>query len=324
MTGNAQTPTTPKQRAPTLYFIVAIKLIKGSALLLLALGVFSLANKDLSDVFDQFLRWVHLDPERSFFQGIGDWLDTITPANVRWVASGTFLCGLYLIVLGLGLAFRAKWAIWLAIGESAFFIPIEIFELVRHHRHELTNKPAAGIVSSSQNRYIHCAGDECFDRLVLARKSQTAVPAAPLSFPRDQGAFLWHRQRVTITEAIRLLEKFRAGGVGRDRVLRAFQAAPVADLGFAQVDTHRALRKGFPEVIFGAGKTPEQVVKIVAELLEHEQRVLVTRINDSHARALRKKFKRAVHHETRPLRHHREKACAQAPRNHRGHLRGHQ
>ena len=38
-------------------------------------------------------------------------------------------------------------------------------------------------------------------------------------------------------------------------MLQAFQAAPLADLGFAQVDTHRALRKGFPEVIFGAGKT---------------------------------------------------------------------
>jgi uncharacterized membrane protein (DUF2068 family) len=134
MTGNAQTPTTPKERAPMLYFIVAIKLIKGLALLLLALGVFSLANKDLSDVFDQFLRWVHLDPERSFFQGIGDWLDTITPTNVRVVASGTFLCGLFLLVLGLGLAFRARWAIWLAIGESVFFIPIEIFELVHHRR----------------------------------------------------------------------------------------------------------------------------------------------------------------------------------------------
>jgi uncharacterized membrane protein (DUF2068 family) len=139
MAQNAKTPTASKKRAPMLYFIVAIKLIKGAALLMLALGVFTLANKDLSDVFDQFLRWVHLDPERSFFQGIGDWLDTITPANVREVASGTFLCGLFLIVLGLGLAFRAKWAIWLAIGESAFFIPIEIFELVRrpetpHHQ----------------------------------------------------------------------------------------------------------------------------------------------------------------------------------------------
>ena len=101
---------------------------------------------------------------------------------------------------------------------------------------------------------------------------------------------------VTITEAIQLLEKFRAGGVSRDRVLRAFQAAPMADLGFAQVDTHRALRKGFPEVIFGGGKTPEQVVKIAAKILASESHVLITRITGSHARALRRKFKRAVHH----------------------------
>ena len=102
---------------------------------------------------------------------------------------------------------------------------------------------------------------------------------------------------MTTTEAIRLLEKFRAGGVGRDRVLQAFQAAPVADLGFAQVDTHRALRKGFPEVIFGAGKTVDQVVKVAAKLLEREPHVLVTRITPEHARALRKKFRSAVHHE---------------------------
>ncbi len=115
-------------------------------------------------------------------------------------------------------------------------------------------------------------------------------------FRRDRGQILWHFGRVTTTEAIRLLEKFRAGGVGRDRVLQAFQAAPVADLGFAQVDTHRALRKGFPEVIFGAGKTVDQVVKVAAKLLEREPHVLVTRITPEHARALRKKFRSAVHH----------------------------
>jgi pyridinium-3,5-biscarboxylic acid mononucleotide synthase len=101
---------------------------------------------------------------------------------------------------------------------------------------------------------------------------------------------------VTTTEAIQLLEKFRAGGIGRDRVLQAFQAAPVVNLGFAQVDTHRALRRGFPEVIFGAGKTPEQVLKIAAKLLDHDQRVLVTRATDAHARRLRKRFKDAVYH----------------------------
>ena len=102
---------------------------------------------------------------------------------------------------------------------------------------------------------------------------------------------------MTTDKAIDLLEQFRAGKITRDQVLRAFQAAPVADLGFAQVDTHRALRKGFPEVIFGAGKTPVQVVKIAAKICEQSDRALITRITSEHARALRKKFKHAVHHE---------------------------
>jgi pyridinium-3,5-biscarboxylic acid mononucleotide synthase len=72
---------------------------------------------------------------------------------------------------------------------------------------------------------------------------------------------------VTTTEAIKLLEGFRAGALGRDKVLQAFQTAPVVDLGFAQLDTHRGLRRGFSEVIFGAGKTPDQVVKIAAKLV---------------------------------------------------------
>ena len=102
---------------------------------------------------------------------------------------------------------------------------------------------------------------------------------------------------MTSAEAIQLLEKFRTGKIGVDRVLRAFQAAPVADLGFANVDTHRALRKGFPEVIFGQGKTPDQVVRIATKLLAREQRLLVTRITPAHARALRKKWRGAIYHE---------------------------
>jgi NCAIR mutase (PurE)-related protein len=101
---------------------------------------------------------------------------------------------------------------------------------------------------------------------------------------------------VTSEQAIQLLEQFRTGKIPRDKILRAFQAAPLVDLGFAQVDTHRALRKGFPEVIFGAGKTPQQVVQIAARLQAHKQPILVTRATDQHARALRRRFKTAVHH----------------------------
>jgi len=88
------------------------------------------------------------------------------------------------------------------------------------------------------------------------------------------------------------------GKVSRETVLQAFQAAPIASLGFATVDTHRSLRNGFPEVIFGAGKSPAQVVKIAAKLVERDGRVLITRATAEQAKAVRRKFKQAVHHET--------------------------
>lgn len=103
---------------------------------------------------------------------------------------------------------------------------------------------------------------------------------------------------MTSVQALRLLDQFRSGKVSRDKVLRAFQAEPVTDLGFAQVDTHRALRRGFPEVIFGAGKAPRQVLKIADQLVKHGQAVLVTRADTGLARALKRKFNKAVHHET--------------------------
>lgn len=130
-------PASPRpKRAPTLYLIAGIKIGKGLLLLLTALGIFAMAGKDLSDAFDNVLRWLHLDPERRFFTNIGEWLDTITAANMNAIASGTLIYGLFLTASGLGLALRAKWAIWLCIGESAFFIPIEIYELVRRRAPE--------------------------------------------------------------------------------------------------------------------------------------------------------------------------------------------
>jgi NCAIR mutase (PurE)-related protein len=102
---------------------------------------------------------------------------------------------------------------------------------------------------------------------------------------------------VTAEEGRELLEKFRAGAVNADAILRAFQAAPVTEFPFAQVDMHRALRKGFPEVIFGSGKTPEQVVEIASAIFEREKHLLVTRVTSAHATSLRERFAEAVHHE---------------------------
>lgn len=102
---------------------------------------------------------------------------------------------------------------------------------------------------------------------------------------------------MTTSEATRLLEQFREGKIALETALQAFQAAPVADLGFASVDTHRALRKGFPEVIYGAGKTADQIAKIAAHLFAREERFLITRISPEKARVVKRKIKSAVFHE---------------------------
>ncbi|MCF7707592.1 MAG: nickel pincer cofactor biosynthesis protein LarB [Verrucomicrobia bacterium] len=102
---------------------------------------------------------------------------------------------------------------------------------------------------------------------------------------------------MTSKELLDLLESYREGKTPKEAVLHAFQSAPLAELGFAVVDHHRSIRKGFPEVIYGEGKTPEQVVAIASEIIDHDGCVLVTRAKSDHARLFLDKFKSAVYHE---------------------------
>ncbi len=133
--GQAKTAERPQaasvsKRAPTLYAIVAMKLAKGLLLLLLGAGVYHLRDNNLPDQFRQGLEFFHLDPEKAFFTELANKISHITPSNVRTIARGTVLYSLFSLVEGSGLAFRVAWAGWLTIGESSFFIPIEIYELM--------------------------------------------------------------------------------------------------------------------------------------------------------------------------------------------------
>lgn len=118
-----------EQKAPTLYAIIVIKLVKGVILLLVALGVYSLSDNNLPEDFRHLISWVHLDPEKKFFTDMEKKIAMISPTNVIVVASGTLFYSLFSLVEGIGLIFRVGWAGWLAIGESLFFVPIEIYEL---------------------------------------------------------------------------------------------------------------------------------------------------------------------------------------------------
>jgi len=83
--------------------------------------------------------------------------------------------------------------------------------------------------------------------------------------------------RMTEDRLRALLEDVRTGASDVDAALSALRHMPYEDLGFANIDHHRALRHGIPEVIFAAGKTTDHVVGIAAKLLERSGNVLITR-----------------------------------------------
>jgi len=87
-----------------------------------------------------------------------------------------------------------------------------------------------------------------------------------------------------------LLERVRGGESSLDAAVAELRALPFVDLGIATIDHHRALRQGMPEVVFGEGKTAEQIATIVAELVRVEADVLVTRLSSEKATQLAAQF----------------------------------
>lgn len=85
-----------------------------------------------------------------------------------------------------------------------------------------------------------------------------------------------------------ILSGVRDGSLSIDEGMSKVKHLPFEDLGFARIDHHRAIRQGFPEVVFGRGKTVPQVKAIVERLLAHQQNVLVTRTTSEVFRAVKR------------------------------------
>lgn len=93
--------------------------------------------------------------------------------------------------------------------------------------------------------------------------------------------------RVNESELRELVEGVRDGSIDADDAVARLRRLPFADVGEALVDHHRALRNGVPEAIYGPGKSPEQCVRIVDELLAHGSGpVLLTRASDEQVKAV--------------------------------------
>jgi hypothetical protein len=103
-------------------------------------------------------------------------------------------------------------------------------------------------------------------------------------------------------ELLKILESVKTGELAPAKAIERLKHLPFEDLGFAKVDHHRALRQGFAEVIFGKGKTPQQVAQIVKAMLrqrDSKQNILVTRADAKIFAAVKKLHRAALKSQPR-------------------------
>ena len=98
-----------------------------------------------------------------------------------------------------------------------------------------------------------------------------------------------------------LLDEVRSGTLtpesAHDQLLQYLRQSPYEDLGFARVDHHRSMRQGFPEVIYGPGKTPDQIAAISERIVAAGHNLLVTRTGPEAYEAVRQRLPAASFHE---------------------------
>jgi len=92
-----------------------------------------------------------------------------------------------------------------------------------------------------------------------------------------------------------LLERVRKGTLSTEAAMRRLKHLPYEDLGFAKLDSHRHLRRGFPEVVYGEGKSLPQILAIVGRMARRGDAVMVTRVGADVYRKVRARHRKAMY-----------------------------
>ncbi len=95
----------------------------------------------------------------------------------------------------------------------------------------------------------------------------------------------------------KLLTDLRDKKLSVDKAMDKLKDLPFEDIGVANIDHHRELRRGAPEVIFGEGKKTEDIIEIMKRMHRNDERILVTRLSDEKAGKILRKFPESTYHE---------------------------
>ena len=95
-----------------------------------------------------------------------------------------------------------------------------------------------------------------------------------------------------------LLNKLKDGTIETDEAIQKLKFLPFEDIGFASIDHHRQLRRGFPEVIYARGKRVEEIIAIIEKMADKEENILITRLTCNKATRIKKHFPSSDYYPT--------------------------
>ncbi len=93
----------------------------------------------------------------------------------------------------------------------------------------------------------------------------------------------------------KLIDDIRKGRIDTPAALEKLKRLPFEEMGFATLDSHRSLRQGFPEVIFGQGKSAAQITAIIKKMKSRKENILITRVDEAKARGIKRVFPKAIY-----------------------------
>jgi uncharacterized membrane protein (DUF2068 family) len=122
-----------KRKGPRGLLVVAVyKLIKGIALLAVAIGALKLLHKDVAAEVAQWIDILRVDPHNHYIQKLLEKLGMVDDKKLKALSIGTFFYSALFLTEGIGLALRKRWAEYLTIVSTASLLPLEIYEIVKH------------------------------------------------------------------------------------------------------------------------------------------------------------------------------------------------
>jgi uncharacterized membrane protein (DUF2068 family) len=115
-----------------LFLIGLFKLFKAALLIAVGIGAIKFLHKDLANTVLHWAQVLHVDPDNRYLHGIMPKIFRVTPKQLKALSAGTFIYAGLFLTEGVGLLLRKHWAEYFTIITTGAFIPLEIYELVRH------------------------------------------------------------------------------------------------------------------------------------------------------------------------------------------------